>query len=235
MVPVLAKVFAKGEPPIVDQALLALATMGDAATPALIEALKRPEARWRAASVLAHIGAPAKSAVPGLVGALDDKNPDVRREILHALASIGPDSASAHAVMTSALEDPDLRVAAMAAYALGRLGQGAKSSVPALRRSLESTDPVLRVSSAWALAHITPTPETARLAVPVLMQGLKNENVAVRRGAADALGEFRCRSTLGRATAARRRPRFRRLGSQGRRRRARKDRRDHHHRSQAVC
>jgi HEAT repeats len=61
--------------------------------------------------------------------------------------------------------------------------------VPRLRKSLEAPDATVRVISAWALVHIAPSDvQVVREALPVLMQGLENQNVAVRRGAAEALG-----------------------------------------------
>jgi HEAT repeat protein len=174
---------------VVSEALGISGSLGEAATPALIEALKRPEARWRAATLLARIGSKAGAAVPALVGALGDADSEVRREVLFAMGSMGPLAASATAPIAKSLEDADVRVGSSAAYALGRIGQPAQVAVGQLRKTVESPDPMLRVISAWALVQIAPKdPQVARTALPVLMQGLQNHNVAVRRGAAEALG-----------------------------------------------
>ena len=188
-VPALTTLMAEGDPGLVGEALGTLAALGDAATPALVEALKRPEARWRAAMLLARIGPKARAAVPALVGALGDKDPDVRREVLFALGSMGAEAASSEGTIVKSLDDPEVRVRASAAYALGRIGQPAKVAVTHLKKSLESPDSILRVVSAWSLVQIAPKdPQVVRDALPVLMQGLQNQNVAVRRGAAEALG-----------------------------------------------
>jgi HEAT repeat protein len=185
----LTAIMAEGDPAVVSEALGISGSLGEAATPVLIEALKRPEARWRAAALLARIGAKASSAVPALVGALGDADPEVRREVLFALGSIGPQAAAATAPITKSLEDADVRVGSSAAYALGRIGQPAQVAVGQLRKTVESPDPMLRVISALALVQIAPKdPQVVRDALPVLMQGLQNHNVAVRRSAAEALG-----------------------------------------------
>ena len=107
--------------------------MGDAATPALIEALKSPEACLRATALLAQLGPKAAVAAPALAAALGDPNPEVRREALFALASMGAEAAPAQAAITQALDDPEMHVRAIAAYALGSIGQGAQGVAPKLR------------------------------------------------------------------------------------------------------
>lgn len=189
VVALVGSLLAKGEGPVLNDAFEAASALGPAATPALIEGLKRPETRGHAAMLLARIGEKASPAVPDLAAALADKDPDVRREILFALGAMGPDAASAIKPIVAQLADPELRVRAFAAFALGRIGPAAKSATVKLHEGLESTEPVVRVASAWALVHIDgKNDQVARETVPVLMQGLKNETVAVRRGSAEALG-----------------------------------------------
>ena len=191
LVPLLGRVMADGNTALVDEALGALASLGDRATPALIDALKRPETRGRAAALIARIGPKAGAAVGDLAAALADKDPEVRREVLFALGSMGAEAGPAQGAIVKALDDPEVRVGAIAAFALGRIGPPAKTALPQLRIALESADPVLRVSSAWALVHIVPGDEqVGRAALPVLIQGLQNPTIAVRRGAADALGRL---------------------------------------------
>ena len=191
LVPILADVLCQGDEALVDEAFQAAAALGEAATPALIDALKRPEARARATVLIARLGAKASAAIPALTAALGDANPEVRREVLFALASMGADAAPAQAAVVKALGDPEVRVRAIAAYALGSIGAAAQGAAPKLRTELESTDPVVRVASAWALVHVSPkSDQIAPEVLPVLMQGLRNENTAVRRGSADALGRL---------------------------------------------
>jgi HEAT repeat protein len=191
LVPILSGVLCQGETQLVDEAFAAVAAMGDAATPALIEALKSPEACLRATALLAQLGPKAGVAAPALAAALGDPNPEVRREALFALASMGPEAAPALAAITQALDDPEMRVRAIAAYALGRIGEGAHGAIPKLRTELQSSDPVVRVAAAWALVHVSPdASQVASDVLPVLTQGLKNNVVAVRRGSAEALGHL---------------------------------------------
>ncbi len=121
LVPLLTNIIAeaKGEGALVDEALGALSVMGENGAPGLIAALKSPEARGRAAMLLAQIGPKAGGAVSALAAALDDKNPEVRREILFALANMGSSATTAERAIAKELEDPESRVRAGAAYALG--------------------------------------------------------------------------------------------------------------------
>jgi HEAT repeat protein len=191
LVPILSDVLCQGDKQLVDEAFAAVAAMGDAATPALIEALKSPEACLRAEALLAQLGPKAAVAAPSLAAALGDPNPEVRREALFALASMGHEAAPALAAIMQALDDPEMRVRAIASYALGRIGEGAQSALPKLRTELQSSDPVVRVAAAWALVHISSdVNQVSSEVLPVLTEGLKNNVIAVRRGSAEALGHL---------------------------------------------
>ncbi len=192
VVPVLSSLMADGTPEAVQEAVSAAATLGDQGLPALIEALKRPEVRGRAALLIGRLGPKAgKTAAAALTHALADQDAEVRREVLFALAELGPEAAGAKAEILKQLGDADPRVAAVAAYALGSLGEAGASAAPQLRKTLEAKDPVLRVASAWALVHVSARPEqVASITTAVLVQGLKQENPAVRRGSAEALGRL---------------------------------------------
>lgn len=191
VVPVLVGLMSKGDLESVHEALSAANAFGEAGMPVLIAALGRPEVRGRAAVLIGRMGPKGAAAVSALIAALGDKDIEVRREVLLALASIGPDAAPAKAELIKLLADSEPRVAAVAAYALGSMGEGASTAAPQLRKSLESSDAVVRVASAWALVHVSAKPEqVASMTIPVLIQGLKNENAAVRRGSAEALGRL---------------------------------------------
>lgn len=87
-----------------------LARIGADAVPALVQALKMPnaEARLRAVEVLGRMGADAKSAVPELVPLLDDPDLRVRKATARTLGRIGPEAADAiPALMRSLLTPPD--------------------------------------------------------------------------------------------------------------------------------
>ena len=144
LVAALEHVVLNGEEPAVSEALGALTMMGDAAAEVLDDALMRPETRGRAALLIAYMGPKAKSTVPALAKALDDKDPDVRREVLFALAAIGPDAALATPAIVGDLSDPNIPNRAVAAFALGKIGPAAKEALPKLQEELRSSDPLVR-------------------------------------------------------------------------------------------
>ncbi len=148
MVPLLAAVLPEADEQFLHEAMAAFASWGEAATPALVELLKRPGARGRAALLIGRLGVKAAGAVPALTAALADKDAEVRSEVLFALAAMGPDAAAAQGAILKLLDDPEPRVRAIAAYSLGRIGENAKVAIPQLKKELQSSDAVLRVSSA---------------------------------------------------------------------------------------
>jgi HEAT repeat protein len=84
----------------------ALGRIGEAAVPALIEALSHPdpEVREQAARALALIGPKSTAAVPELVRLLDDESEPVRRQAARALGQIGPAAKSAIPALIKQLE-----------------------------------------------------------------------------------------------------------------------------------
>ena len=190
LVPVLSTICAECEPQLMQEIMDILASSGESATPVLIAALARPEAHGRAAVLLERLGPKAEAATPALVAATSDKDPVVRREVLYALGSVLADKGPAEGAIVAALDDPEPQVRATAAYALGRIGPPAKSALPKLRRSVESSDPLVRMVERFgARARGAQDAQVAHTTLPILMHALSdNKTVAVRRGAADALG-----------------------------------------------
>jgi HEAT repeat protein len=86
----------------------ALARIGDAAVPALIETLGDPdqEVRAQAAQALARMGNKAAPAVDALVRALDDPSEEVRRGAARALGQIGSEAEEAVPALIKAIKDP---------------------------------------------------------------------------------------------------------------------------------
>ena len=78
-------------------AVNALASIGAAAVPALLEMLADPDPALRsdAARAIARIGSDARDAVPQLTAALGDPDVNVRRYAARALGSIGPSAEEA--------------------------------------------------------------------------------------------------------------------------------------------
>ncbi len=82
------------DPDVRQNLAMALAKIGPAAVEPLTAALADPlaERRAGAAYALGQIGGPAKSALPKLLDALDDKDLDVRRQVSFAVSRLVPTS-----------------------------------------------------------------------------------------------------------------------------------------------
>jgi len=91
------------------------------ALPALLGALKRGDARARAADDLGHLGAKAAPAVPALMAALNDRSARVRASASLALGNIGAAHDSVVPLLTKALKDRSEDVRYAAALALSRI------------------------------------------------------------------------------------------------------------------
>jgi HEAT repeat protein len=133
----------------------ALAAMGPAAVPRLLEGLATkvsPGERGRliSATLLIEIGAPA---VPPMIEALRDGSRYARAPIALTLGGIG-----APAVMPLAglLQAPDPDLAATAARGLAATGRAGRPAIPALTRALERPEPEVVSAVASALAAIDP-------------------------------------------------------------------------------
>lgn len=189
--PIMDKALAGADEKVVHGALDALATLGPAAIPSLIEATKYEKVRPYAIYILGQNGPAAKSAVDTLVKYIDDKNPDVQNETLVALAKIGPEAKSAVPALIKVLEKNEGSVCCASVYALGSIGPEAKAAAPTLQKNLSSNDETLALLSAWALANIEPKDaKTANEVVPLMIRGLANPNPKFRLGAAECLKKY---------------------------------------------
>jgi HEAT repeat protein len=102
----------ESDPQIRQNIAVALANLGEAAFPALIDALNNPlaERRAGAATALGQIRPPAKSAIPALIRIMKDKDPIVRREASYALSRIvgqGPQTTPAVTVPLPNVPPPE--------------------------------------------------------------------------------------------------------------------------------
>lgn len=86
----------------------ALARIGDAAVPSLVETLQDPDrdVRAQAARALARMGPRAEPAIPALIAALNDSDKEVRMGAARALGQIGPPAAEAVPDLIKAIKDP---------------------------------------------------------------------------------------------------------------------------------
>jgi HEAT repeat protein len=190
--PIISKALADAEPATRIHALHSIASMGEAAMPALLKALDHPEARYWAILVIGELGPKAKLAVPQLTKLLRDESVQIRREAVMALGAIGKDAAPAVPGMIAALNDQTASVRFGAAYALGILGPDAKTAIPPLTAALNGDDEFMRVEAAWALARIKEKdPAAMDTAVKVLTAGITSKDNAVKRASVRALLDLR--------------------------------------------
>jgi HEAT repeat protein len=191
VVPLMAEALKDAKPEVVEHALNALAGLGEAAVPNLIEALKHEKVRAYAAYILGRIGPKAAAATKALAGLLGDANPETRREAAIALAKIGPAAERAVPALIEALQSRGEGQDYAPVYALGSIGPAAASAKPALVKAISAKDETLALFSAWALAMIDPSDaEVAKKSVPLLRIGLADPEAEIRHQAAVALGKL---------------------------------------------
>lgn len=189
--PILQEALAGVDAETLSTVMDAFAGLGQRILPRLIEALKDPQVRGRAAAIIGRIGPPAKEAVPALIATLEDKNSQTRAEVLFALAAIGPDAKAAVPAIVQSIQDQDINVRYGACYALGKIGPAAVTAKPELTENLTQADQFLAMTSAWALAQIDPQCSvTAPKSVPVLVKALAEPEPMVRIHAAESLGRL---------------------------------------------
>jgi HEAT repeat protein len=131
---------------------LAALSDADAVAEALIAALadgENPGRRNAAVEALVQQGA---SAVPRLIGALDQADADVRKFVVDVLAGIG--DSRAVETLVSRLADPDPNVGAASADALGAIG--GDEAIGALREAAAATSQssLVRFSALHALTNL---------------------------------------------------------------------------------
>jgi HEAT repeat protein len=200
LVPAMSRIVEEGPAELRDDALSVLQSVGEPAVPALVNAMKFPEVRPRAAAILGRIGPQAKAAVPALVDLTKSDDPTARRQALLALAAMGPAAHAAAPAAIGALRDTDMNVRYSACYALGKMGAAAMDGRAALQRELDSRDPYISLAAAWALARIDPDcSQTPPKALPMLVKALDDSDPMVRLEAASSM---RCLGPQARPAAA---------------------------------
>jgi HEAT repeat protein len=180
------------------------------AVPALIVALHRPDRRLRAVacSVLMHLGAEARAAVPALIAVAREKRGDLPNSdhaaedlgnlAIQALGRIAPGTDSAGeavAALTEILRAQDASQWGSAVDALESFGQAAAPAIPelvrALRKSFVSGQPFIGSgTAATALGKIAPGTPLAGEAIAALVESLRAGPPDVQGHAADALADF---------------------------------------------
>ncbi len=182
------------------------------ALPALVAALKDSHgAVYRAAaSAVSKMG---DEALDELIRSMEDKNAWFRCRIAETLGLFGPAAGQAVPILMKALRDHDLCIQKKAGESLGKIGE---ESVGPLLEALKSTNPVIRKGAAKALEFMSSDVqqravrslvpafkgqdeyargeaamrlgEMGRIAVPVLLECLKDKDVDIRFKSLNALG-----------------------------------------------
>jgi HEAT repeat protein len=165
-----------------DNAVLALASIGRPAIPALIKTLGNTHEVYQegAARALGRIGPRAIAAIPALQKALEAASPRVRAAAAHAIVAIGPRHPGTLRAVAQHLSDPDPAVRVEAADAL-HLGAAALAVLPELTRALEDSEPEVRIRAVDAIGTLG---EAAHSAIPDVLTLLKDPNEGVRQTAA---------------------------------------------------
>jgi len=176
-----------------------LVSFGKPAVPLLIKALKDPQVRGYAASILGEIGPSAKEAVQALTVAMKDETVWVRIAAAGALARINPDDAQPGLdLLLKILDDPSDSTSAnaareSAASALGKIGPAARCAVPSLTRLSQFGDEAVRSLAVQALKEIgtgaaeTKEPVYEGKPLSVWVKALKEGDAKSREDAAFAL------------------------------------------------
>jgi HEAT repeat protein/Tfp pilus assembly protein PilF len=166
-----------------------------AAIPALVEALRDPEAgvRKHCVSVLVNLSFWAErmdmdAGVPALVEMLKEADDFMRREAAMVLGKVGPGARDAVPALTQALDDRAEKVRSAAAYALGEIGRESKEAAPFLVKLLKDSSADVRESAGKALSKVEP--DASGVVIRALTEDLKNEKPAFRARAARALRSF---------------------------------------------
>jgi HEAT repeat protein len=190
--PILKKALKDANSTTIQHALDALATIGPAAVPVLVDILEQhKDLRVQVAYILGQIGPGAVSATDALAGLLADENVQVSTEAALALAKIGPGAKDAVPALLAALKKENCPDAHAIVYTLGKIGPQAAPAEPMLLKEISGKDVSLAVIAAWALTQIHPgSADAAAKAIPVLVAGLSDPLPETRKAAAEALGKL---------------------------------------------
>jgi HEAT repeat protein len=173
-----------------------LAGIGEAAAPALADALKDPDPRVRrgAARALRDMSWRAHAVTPQLAEALTSDDVEVRQYAAEALGHCSREPADVAVTVPAlavALDDVDRKVRFNAASALSWValnnGPQAAGAIPVLEKALIHRDETVRSYAAQALGHIGPS---AAATVPALRRTLSDDSGSVQHASAKALGRI---------------------------------------------
>jgi len=162
----------------------ALACIGDAARPALIQALKSSDTGMRlgAAKALGGMGAQSRDAIPELIENLGHTDEELRGEVIGALALIGEDAV---VPLSKSLAWPDARLRSGSACVLAAIGTAAADAGPALLAQLQDEkDNAVRAALLAALPRVGLPQEQV---VPPLVKAFRYGDGEIRSAALNGL------------------------------------------------
>src|SRR5262245_10691656 len=189
LVPIMEKALANADETTAHHALDAVAALGPASVPRLVEYLKHPKLRAQVAYALGQIGPPAAPATGDLAKLLSSNDTKTVTEAAVALAKIGPAAVASVPALTAALKQSECPNPHAIAFALGKMGPAAAAAKPDLMNQLGSKDQSVAVVAAWALTRVDPqSSDTANKVVPVLIAGHGDPRAESRQMAAETLG-----------------------------------------------
>jgi HEAT repeat protein len=178
--------------PSPDKPTEALLSMGPAAVPACIRALKHRQwhVRAGAAHALSLYGPAARDAVPALADAVCDGDDTVRRLAVDALAGIGADAMTAVPYISQRLADERIGTRIAAAYALARIDPADAAAVEILIEGLRYVDVPFReaLQRFWGAEWQKYVGNTMEIRTRD-GQRIMNHEAVVRESAALALGQ----------------------------------------------
>ena len=161
----------------------ALTSIGDAARPALIEALRGDDTGLRigAAKALGGMSARAKDAIPALIENLGHNDEELRSEVVEALGLIGADAVGP---LVKSLGWPEPRLRIGSARSLAAIGASAAASSALIERLQNETEVSVRAAILTALPRVGVAQEKF---VPLLIAGLRDDRDELRAAAVNAL------------------------------------------------
>ncbi len=148
----------------------ALAAMGPASVPALVEAMATTEDWDKAltAETLGDIGLDARDALNPLVEASRDRHPFVRSQAVEAIGQVAQGSSEAVPALIDSLSDEDEIVRRNSALAIAKLGPMAEEAADSLSALMNDSNRYVIGNAAEALKRIG-TPEANEMLIEHLM------------------------------------------------------------------
>ena len=162
----------------------ALASIGDAARPALIAALRSDDTGTRigVAHALGEMGAQSRDAIPALIENLGHADEELRGEVIETLALIGKDAV---APLAKSLAWPDPKLRSGSARALAAIGAEAALAGAALLAQLQGEkENAVRAAMLTALPRVGLPQEQI---VAPLVKALRNDDREIQSAALNGL------------------------------------------------